>query len=45
MGEIDEADDPVDHRVAEGHERHQGAVGQADQALLDEELHDRRGFP
>ena len=34
VGEIDQLDDPVDHRVAQGDQREQRAVGQADQGIL-----------
>ena len=38
----DELDDPIDHRVAQGHEREQRAVGQADQGVLQHVLPHRR---
>ena len=37
MGEVDELDDPVDHRVAEGDERVDRAEGQEVLELLDAE--------
>ena len=36
MGEVDELDDPVDHRVAEGDEGVDGAVGESEDENLGE---------
>ena len=38
VGEIDQLDDPIDHRVAQRHQREQRAVGQPDQAYCRERL-------
>src|SRR5262249_27003175 len=38
VGEVDEADDPVDHRVAEGDEGEDGAPGDPVDRLLDQDL-------
>ena len=38
VGEVDQLDDPIDHRVAEGDQREQRAVGQPDQGVLQERL-------
>ena len=39
VGEVDQADDAVDDRVAEGHQRVEGARGEAVDRVLDEVVH------